>query len=162
MKNLTKDNWIPVCVSLPDTHRVVIVQIDKLPDPTIATYWPETGKWVCEEIGYDFNDEGINVLAWRDYPDAYVEIPEEYIFRTADEARTMTFNAQKRIASGNTNSEFYDAREKVLQATIHGEWSCYFENLSPQIVEAFQCAGFNTIKEKRGYTIDWKQEKSNS
>ena len=22
--------------------------------------------------------------------------------------------------------------------------------------------GFNTIKEKRGYTIDWKQEKSNS
>ena len=53
MKNLTKNNWIPVCVSLPDTHRVVIVQVADLPDPTIASYWPETGKWVCEEIGYE-------------------------------------------------------------------------------------------------------------
>ena len=164
MKNLTKNNWIPVCVSLPDTHRVVIVQVADLPDPTIASYWPETGKWVCEEIGYEEvnNEDGFNVLAWRDYPESYVEAPVEYIFRTADEARTMTFNSKKRIASGNSNAEFYDAREKVLQATIHGEWNCYFEELSPRIVEAFQRAGFNTIKEKRGYTIDWKQEKSNS
>ena len=157
MKSLTRDNWIPVEVSLPDTHRTMIVQTRELPDPTIASYWGN-GKWSIEEDLEDGIDGDFNILAWRDYPKPYKEKVEEFIFRTANEARTMTFNAKKRIASGNENAEFFYAREKVLRATITGAWETYFEELSPKIVKAFKKAGFNTIKEKRGYTISWRDK----
>lgn len=81
---------------------------------------------------------------------------KKLIFRSADEARTLSFNALRRIKSGSLNQEFYDVREKVLYVTSQGLFEMYLENASDDILKGLNDAGYTIIKKEKGYLISWK------
>ena len=107
MNCYAKDHWVPVDISLPDSNRMVQIQIAELPDATIGSYWSDNGQWIHGEKGYEAL-ETITVLAWREMAESYKEEDEVLIFRSADEARILTFNALQRAKNGNLEKEFYE------------------------------------------------------
>lgn len=153
MNNYAKDHWIPVEISLPDNHRIVQMQIAELPDPTIGSYWD--GVWKFEEKDYDYL-KTFTPLAWREMAEPYREEDEEYLFRTADEARTLSFNSLLRMRRGNPNQEFFDTRERILHATTLGQFEVILENISQNTIEGLEKAGYSVTQRKQSYVVSWK------
>lgn len=99
----------------------------------------------------------LTAIAWREMAEPYEKKDnEKLIFRSADEARTLSFNALRRIKSGSLNQEFYDVREKVLHVTSQGLFEMYLENASDDILKGLIDAGYTIIKKEKGYLISWK------
>jgi hypothetical protein len=157
MNRYAKDHWVPVDISLPDSNRLVQIQIAELPDPTIGSYWSDNGEWILGEKGYDAL-ETITVLAWREMAEAYKEEDEVLIFRSADEARILTFNALQRAKNGNLEKEFYEIRTKILSAAdSEGMFSTQIKEISADNVIRLTDAGYEVTANENGYyIISWK------
>lgn len=121
LNKYAKNHWIPVEISLPDSGRLVQIQTEELPDPTIRCFYAKQGRWSFEERNFSEMNPSLTAIAWREMAEPYEKKDnEKLIFRSADEARTLSFNALRRIKSGSLNQEFYDVREKVLYVTSQG------------------------------------------
>lgn len=81
---------------------------------------------------------------------------ERLIFRSAGEARVLSFNALRRIENGNLNQEFYDVREKTHHATTQGLFEMYLKNASDDILRGLNDAGYTIRRKNKGYVISWK------
>lgn len=157
MNQYAKNHWIPVEISLPDNWRLVQIQTEELPDPTIGSFYAKQGKWSFEERNFSEMDPPLTAIAWREMADPYEKNDnEKLIFRSANEARTLSFNALRRIKNGNLNQEFYNVREKALHATTQGLFKMYLENASNDILKGFNDAGYRIIRKNKGYVISWK------
>lgn len=157
MNKYAKEHWIPVDISIPDSNRVVQLQLEEYPDPTIGCYWAEKGIWTIEQKGsYHITD--FTPIAWRELADPFVEEDDVLIFRRADEARTSSFNALKRIRKGHPHIEFYEVREKILERTIHGEFTLSLQKLSDEIKEKLVDAGFEVSYDYKSdkYIVSWE------
>lgn len=62
MNRYAKEHWVPVDISLPDSNRLVQIQIAELPDPTIGSYWSDNGEWILGEKGYDALEDRKSVV----------------------------------------------------------------------------------------------------
>lgn len=157
MNQYAKNHWIPVEISLPDNGRLVQIQTEELPDPTIGSFYAKQGKWSFEERDFSEMDPPLTAIAWREMADPYEKNDnEKLIFRSAHEARTLSFNALRRIKNGNLNQEFYDVRKKAHHATTQGLFEMYLENASDDILKGLNDAGYTIIKKEKGYLISWK------
>ena len=157
MNQYAKNHWIPVEISLPDNWRLVQIQTEELPDPTIGSFYAKLGKWSFEERDFSEMDPPLTAIAWREMADPYEKNDNgKLIFRSADEARVLSFNALRRIKNGNLNQEFYDVREKALHATAQGLFEMYLENASDDILKGLIDAGYTIIRKNKGYVISWK------
>lgn len=156
MKTLSKNNWVPIEVALPDDYRIVLVQIAELPTPTIASYWADRGEWVHEEIGFK-ELKGITVLAWRELPEAYK--PKEFYckFRPAAGTQTATLESLKRIKSGKDNPEFFDIREEILHASTRGLFEVRRAFISDEMKKLLNEAGYKVVKIGKEYLISWEE-----
>lgn len=157
MNRYAKDHWVPVDISLPDSNRMVQIQIAELPDATIGSYWSDNGQWIHGEKGYEAL-ETITVLAWREMAESYKEEDEVLIFRSADEARILTFNALQRAKNGNLEKEFYEIRTKILSAAdSEGMFSTQIKEISGDNVIRLNEAGYEVTANENGYyIISWK------
>ena len=157
MNQYAKNHWIPVEISLPDNERLVQIQTEELPDPTIGYFYAKRGKWSFEERNFSEMNAPLTVIAWREMADPYEKNDDEkLIFRSAGEARVLSFNALRRIKNENLNQEFYDVREKTLHATTQGLFEMYLENASDDILKGLNDAGYTIIRKNKGYMISWK------
>lgn len=156
MRKYAKSHWIPTNVCLPDSERLVQIQLKEFPDPTIGYFCAEKGKWIIEERCFSDNDNYCPI-AWMEMAESYNPQDEEtIIFRCADEARIMSFNALNRIKNGNPNKEFYDVRLKALAATEQGKFDMFLEDPSDHILRALIDRGYEVIKKEKGYIISWE------
>jgi hypothetical protein len=156
MRTLSKNNWVPIEVALPDDYRIVLVQIAELPTPTIASYWADKGEWVHEEIGFkDFDT--ITVLAWRELPEAYQAREFNYEFRPATEAQIVTLEALKRIKSGKDNPEFFDIREEILHASTRGLFEIRRAFISSDMQKLLVNAGYRVARIGKEFLISWEE-----
>ena len=157
LSQYAKNHWIPVEISLPDNWRLVQIQTEELPDPTIGSFYAKQGKWSFEERNFSEMNAPLTVIAWREMADPYEKNDDEkLIFRSACEVRVLSFNALRRIKNENLNQEFYDVREKALHATTQGLFEMYLENASDDILKGLNDAGYAIIKKEKGYLISWK------
>ena len=157
MSQYAKNHWIPVEISLPDNGRLVQIQTEELPDPTIGSFYAKQGKWSFEERNFSEMNAPLTVIAWREMADPYEKNDDEkLIFRSAGEVRVLSFNALRRIKNENLNQEFYDVREKALHATTQGLFEMYLENASDDIIKGLNDAGCRIIRKNKGYVISWK------
>jgi hypothetical protein len=156
LRKYAKSHWIPTEVCLPDSERLVQIQLREFPDPTIGYFCAEKGRWIIEESCFSENDN-YNPIAWREMADPYIPPDEDtIIFRCADEARILSFNALNRIKQGNPNKEFYDVRLKALAATEQGKFNMFLENPSDDILRALIDRGYEITKKETGYLISWE------
>jgi hypothetical protein len=156
MRTLSKNNWVPIEVALPDDYRIVLVQIAELPTPTIASYWADKGEWVHEEIGFK-ELKTITVLAWRELPEAYK--PRDFYceFRPATETQTRTLDSLKRIKSGKDNPEFFDIREEILHASTRGLFETRRAFVSVEMQKLLTDAGYKVVKIGKEFLISWEE-----
>lgn len=157
MNQYAKNHWIPVEISLSDNERLVQIQTEELPDPTIGYFYAKRGKWSFEERNFSEMDPLLTAIVWREMADLYEKNDNEKLaFRSAAEARALSFNALRRIKNGNLNQEFYNVREKALHATTQGLFEMYLENASDDILKELNDAGYRIIRKNKGYVISWK------
>ena len=154
MKNLAINSWIPTSVALPDNNRIVIIQTEELPDPTIGSYWADRGIWVHDETLYE--DLGnITVTAWREMPKAYQPKEFEYRFRSVQEARRVTIDSLKRIKEGKDEPEFFEIREEVLHAATQGLFEVRRAYINEKNQAALIAAGYKVTQTNDGWIISW-------
>lgn len=154
MNDFSKEMWIPTNLSLPDSSRIVLIQIAELPDPSIGSYWADKGKWVFEEKDYE-EITNPTVLAWRDMPSPYKPEKPIRIFRSAAETRTLTFSTLKAIKEGSYDKEFNDIREAVLHACLLGNWCTDVVITDEKNLAKLKEAGFIVTESATGYHISW-------
>ena len=154
---MQKNHWTPVEISLPDSGRLVQIQTEELPDPTIGCFYAKQGRWSFEERNFSEMNPSLTAIAWREMAETYEKKDnEKLIFRRVDESRTLSFNALRRIKSGSPNQEFYNFREKAPHVTSQGLFEMYLENASDDILKGLIDAGYTIIKKEKGYLISWK------
>ena len=108
LNQYAKNHWIPVEISLPDNGRLVQIQTEELPDPTIGSFYAKQGKWSFEERNFSEMNAPLTVIAWREMADPYEKNDDEkLIFRSAGEARVLSFNALRRIKNENLNQYWW-------------------------------------------------------
>ena len=157
MDNIAKNSWVPISVSLPDSDRMVAIQLLDYMDPTIGCF--RNGQW-------DIMDKTIcgaeaPVIAWREMFDRYEPSEDDFVFRTANETRLLTLTALNRSEQPNFDSEFYMIRDKVLHAAVIDKvFETTFKTLSEKNITRLANAGFkietNIINNKEYYTVSWK------
>lgn len=131
-------NWIPVQISLPDTSRIVIIQLKGYPDPTTGYF--EGGKW---NIANKFiTDAEAPIIAWTEMPESYDATPEDLMFRTADETRLLTKMAITRRSQPDYDAQFYEIRELILHNLSMGQWAIGIPNLTERNRSRLLDAGF--------------------
>lgn len=60
---MQKNHWIPVEISLPDSGRLVQIQTEELPDPTIGCFYAKQGRWSFEERNFsEMNIKENNII----------------------------------------------------------------------------------------------------
>lgn len=158
MDNIAKNSWVPISVSLPDSDRMVAIQLLDYMDPSIGCF--RNGQW-------DIMDKTIcgaeaPVIAWREMFERYEPSEDDFVFRTANETRLLTLTALNRSEQPNYDSEFYMIRDKVLHAAvIEKKFETTFKELSAKNAVRLSHAGFkiSIASDLNGeyYIVSWKE-----
>lgn len=78
-KYAKKNHWIPVEISLPDSGRLVQIQTEELPDPTIGCFYAKQGRWSFEERNFSEMNPSLTAIAWREMVEPYEKKDNEKI-----------------------------------------------------------------------------------
>ena len=57
---------------MPDSGRLVQIQTEELPDPTIGCFYAKQGRWSFEEGNFSEMNPSLTAIAWREMAETYI------------------------------------------------------------------------------------------